>query len=60
MGCVLHDAGCFCDTGITAVARIKLYPTCGSILSKNTLPFARSVVALTGVAIAEVVVSDDG
>ena len=59
-GCDLHDAGCFCNAGITAVARVKLYSFCGSILSEIILSFARSVIALTGVAIAEVVGGDVG
>ncbi len=35
-GAICTITGCFCDAG-TAVARIKLYPFCGSILSQIIL-----------------------
>ena len=50
--------GYFCDAGIATVARVKLYPFYGSILSEILLSYSRSVFTLTGVAVAEVVYAD--
>lgn len=52
--------GMFLRYGYNCRRSYKVNPTFGSILSRIILIFARSVVALTGVAIAEVAVSDDG